>query len=330
MQALRAARGLSLAQIQQETRIPVDVLRRFEDGELIGDRTYNEVYLKAFLKSYAKAVGASSSEVITAYQAQQSGSYQGGLHPDHRPSTDDPPAVQGGEPAAPPAPAPVKAAPAAPATVPEPVAGVRERPSAPAPSGPATVPSSRVSRPAVPGARRSYDKNWRMIIGLFVGAVAVLAAVLYFLVFDGSGDPEGEVVATEASSEVAGIDSSGVETPIGESGKRLQIPIRVTVTAGGNGLQNFRVTETPSERLGHWIEPGNTMTFESDSLVVLWGEGAEGVGPEATIEIQGERWTPASGRVIRIDRQNGQRLLDSLATAPSAATDPPAATADGA
>ena len=39
---------MSLADIQQKTRIPVDVLRRFEEGDLVGDPTYNEVYLKAF------------------------------------------------------------------------------------------------------------------------------------------------------------------------------------------------------------------------------------------------------------------------------------------
>ena len=73
------------------------------------------------------------------------------------------------------------------------------------------------------------------------------------------------------------------------------------------------MTESPNERLGHWMEEGVSQTFESDSLVVLWGEGAEGLGPNAALELQGQRWTPASGTTLTIDRTRGQALLDSLA-----------------
>ena len=326
LQAVRAARGLSLSQIQQETRIPVDVLRRFEDGELIGDPTYNQVYLKAFLKSYSKAVGLSSSSVLAAYQAQQGGGYDGSLHPDFRrssgatapsPAGETAPAVEDAAgPRGETPPAPAAAEPPRTAPVPETVSAVRAPENTPA-SAPPAVKSTRVSRPAVPGAKRSYDKNWGLIIGLFVGAVAILGTILWFLVFDGAGPSEPETAsASDPASTTAQIDSVGLGAGVEAGGKRLQIPIRITVTAGGNGLQNFRVTEAPNERLGHWVEPGDTKTFESDSLIVLWGEGADGVGPEATLELQGERWTPSIGSVLRIDRDRGQRLLDSLVAAP--------------
>ena len=298
---------MSLAQIQQETRIPVDVLRRFEDGDLIGDPTYNEVYLKAFLKSYAKAVGTPQAAVLKAYQLQQSGGYQGHLHPNYK-------GAASSEPDAPPAAEPQSPPPADRDDLPDPVVAVRSQASPPRPAPPPAIPTKRVTRPAVPSARHSYDKNWGLIMGLFVGAVVVLGAIVWFLVYDGGSASD----VAEADGPAAAVDSSAAEAGVAAAGKRLQVPIRVTVTAGGNGLQNFRVTEAPSERVGRWIEPGESETYESDSLVVLWGEGAEGVGPEATIELQGERWTPASGSVIRIDLQSGQRLLDSLATAPPA------------
>ena len=342
LQAVRAARGLSLSQIQQQTRIPVDVLRRFEDGALIGDPTYNQVYLKAFLKSYAKAIGLPSSNVLAAYQAQQGGGYDGSLHPDYKRGASSTPAPTGG-PAAPavettptprqeaasgpeaPAPEPTQRA-----TVPETVSAVRTGPAdSPARKAAPAVTSTRVSRPAVPGAKRSYDKNWGLIIGLFVGAVAILGAILWFLVFDGGGSSDPDTAsASDPGSTTAQIDSVGLGAGVEAGGKRLQVPIRITVTAGGNGLQNFRVTESPNERLGHWVEPGDSKTFESDSLVVLWGEGADGVGPEATLELQGERWTPSVGSVLRIDRDRGQRLLDSLVAAPP--SDPQSAPDDGA
>jgi len=312
LQAVRAARGLSLAQIQQETRIPVDVLRRFEEGDLIGDPTYNEVYLKAFLKSYAKAVGAPSADVLKAYQLQRSGAYNGNLHPNYKGTASSEPAEgRAAEESAP--------AVSVSEALPDPVVAVREHVQAPKPAATATrIPTQRVSRPAVPSARHSYDKNWGLIIGLFLGAVVILSGIVWFLTSD-RGSATGEEAAEGTGTEE--VDSAAPEQA-SAAGKRLQIPIRVTVTAGGNGLQDFRVTEAPNERVGRWIEVGASETYESDSLIVLWGESAEGVGQEATIELQGEQWTPATGTVIRIDRESGQRLLDSLATAPPAAPQP--------
>ena len=306
MQAVRAARGLSLAQIQQETRIPVDVLRRFEDGDLIGDPTYNEVYLKAFLKSYAKAVGAPPNDVLKAYQLQKSGGYNGNLHPSYKGGASSESRQES---------VPAEAKPAASASedLPDPVVAVREHAQRPRPTAPATtIPAQRVSRPPVPSARHSYDKNWGLIIGLFLGAVVVLGGIVWFLMTDRGA------AASEETAEEQGVEAvdTATEAQTAAAGKRLQIPIRVTVTATGGKLQNFRVTEAPDERRGYWLEEGASETYESDSLIVIWGEGAEGVGPEATLELQGERWRPVAGTIVRIDRESGQDLLDSLATAP--------------
>ena len=336
LRAARDAADLSLTDIQQKTRIPVDVLRRFEEGDLIGDPTYNEVYLKAFLQSYAKAVGVPPSAVLAAFAEQKRGGYGGSLHPEH----------EGGAASAPPGagpPPPVAEAPAPDATAPEtPAEAPRTSPSrppsslppavqalqeAPQPSRqpaadpkPKTLAQARVNRPVVPTARRSFDKNWGTILGLFAVLVVALAAALYFLVYAGDDvpDAEPETVVVGSDETAVPIDSSGVGAGAATGGPRLQVPIRVTLTASGGKLQNFRVTEAPNERLGYWLEDGASETFESDSLIVLWGEGAEGLGPNAQVELQGQRWTPNTGGVLRIDRARGQAILDSLATTPRA------------
>jgi len=329
LRAAREARGLSLDQIQQQTRIPVDVLRRFEEGGLIGDPTYNEVYLKAFLQAYAKAVDVPTSAVLAAYAKGEA--YRGPLVPE-----------PGAEPSPPPAPVP----PAAPsdvvdedadkaptrevarpgrvappavealATTPAPAAASAERPQ--------TLAQARVNRPVVPSARRSFDKNWGPILGLFAVLVAVLGGILYFLVFAGDDDGADEPTAAAVDQQPASpnTDSSAV-APQAPAGPRFQTPIRVTVTAGGDGLQWFRVSEDGGDRLPYWIDQGATQTFEADSSLVFWGEGNE-AGPalafeETTLALQGLQWTPASGSVLRIDRQTGQGLLDSLATGASPA-----------
>ena len=334
LRAVREARGLSLDEIQQQTRIPVDVLRRFEEGGLVGDPTYNDVYLKAFLKSYAKAVGIPAADVLDARQQQQTGGYDGALHPNGtgaRPPRSEggagraeapPPKAEAREDAAPSAAAPPRRPPsdaplarggAAPAvealaSAPDPTvrreAAEAERPA----------PSTRVSRPTV-ATRRSFDKNWGVILGLFAVVVAGLAAALYFLVFAGDDAPDADAPDTVAIGDgaTAEIDTSGVGAGAAGGGPQLQLPIEVTVEAvGGNGLQSFRVTEDAEDRRPYWVNLGDSQTFTADSALVLWGQDTPVPG-EAEYVFQGQRFTPQGDAPLRITRETGQRILDSLA-----------------
>ena len=338
LRAVREDRGLSLDEIQQETRIPVDVLRRFEEGDLVGDPSYNEVYLKAFLKSYAKAVGLPVGRVLTAYDAHRSGSYAGDLATGSASASgpDAPPAKAPDAPAAPTVPAepePVRdeapqvatsdpdppSAPPAPrpaSGVPPAVQALASTPSpAERPAPVRTTTSTRVSRPAVPTARRSFDKNWGTILGLFGVLVVGLAVALWFLVFDGGDDPIE--IETPDAVAVGSEGSDADDEAEAGGGPPLEIPIRLVVNAQGDGLQWFRVTEDSDDRTPYWIDMGSSRTFEADSAIVVWGEGNE-AGPalafeEASFELQGIPFSYPSGKTLRITRSTGQRLLDSLA-----------------
>ena len=332
LRAVRESRDLSLEDLQHQTRIPLDVLRRFESGDLVGDPTYNDVYLRAFLQSYAKALGIAPSLLVGAFEDHKKGRYAGSLHPDFDPSSDvaapsepaplaeataDAPAADVPENAPPPRPASAAPAVQALANTPEP----SRRPALDGP--PKTLAEARVNRPAVPSARRSFDKNWGLILGLFAAFVAVLGLALWFMIFrDDSPDDVADRADVAVGAEApAAIDSAGVGTAA-SAGPRLQFPLRVTVTAGGDGLQWFRVTQDGGDRAPNWIDQGASQTFEADSLLVLWGEGNE-AGPalafdETTVELQGLRWRPANGSPVRISAQTGQALLDSLASAPRA------------
>ena len=332
LRAAREAADYSLSDIQQKTRIPVDVLRRFEEGDLVGDPTYNEVYLKAFIQSYAKAVGVSPSAAMAGYAEQQAGHYSGSLHPSFEPGTAPPPArAESGpspvseEPAAsPPSASPRPTPPAArpPSGVPPAVQALTTRPEArerpPADQAPKTLAQARVNRPVVTTARRSFDKNWGTILGLFAVFVVVLAGALYFLVFASDSDDDADVPDTIAVGDTGAetpIDSSGVGAGAASGGPQLQLPIEVVVTAQGNGLQSFRVTEDDGDRRPYWVNAGESQTYEADSSLVLWGEGDSAAFVDAVIEIQGLRFTPRDGAPVRIDRQRGQALLDSLSSA---------------
>jgi len=402
LRAAREARGLSLTDVQQETRIPADVLQRLEDGRLLGDASFSPVYLRALLKAYAGAVGMRQEEVMDAFDpgsrrlvADPPRAVAVGTSP---PTPPDPVAearpvgarrpAPGGAKEAPAEAAPVERAPAGkaparavpaeksqrgdaaekavadsgpaaredPAAPSAPAPSARDapaRPEGPAPAPEASVPAATsdeavpapagpsVSAPAVsalaagrgvgtPGSAatagkrrvmsaaqartpRAFDRSWGLIIGGTVALALVFAGMLYLLFRDRTPAPAARPRAVAAdTAQVPDTTVAEAPAPPAPAGPTLATPIRVTVTAGAGGLQNFRVTAEPSARLGHWIEEGASMTFESPTAVVLWGEAAEGLDDGAVIELQGLRWTPADGRVLRIDPQAGQRLLDSL------------------
>src|SRR5690606_11052737 len=111
-------------------------------------------------------------------------------------------------------------------------------------------------------------------------------------------------------------DTTQAVGPEATAGPPLELPIRIAVVAGGNGLQEFRTTEIPADRRPHWVEVGDELVLESAEGAILWGEGADGPDPEgATLRWQGFEWNPPEGQVLRITPENGQRLLDSLQAA---------------
>lgn len=400
LRAAREARGLSLTDVQQETRIPADVLQRLEDGRLLGDASFNPVYLKALLKAYAGAVGLPAAEVLEGFDPGADRLVAGPPHavvagttpapaveppppppePSRRPDArrvDVTPRTSVPAPPATPAPgakpsaarpsgaqvsAPIPTPAAGPAVVSHaaatpspPAAGSpRGRGGVPPPESPPASPALASTRASIPTAEsasatpvsglelqrtgstagdarqgkhrvmsaeaartpRAFHRSWGLMIGGTLALVGIFALALFLLFRDRTPQPERrpQVAAADTSAPRDTVQTDTAEPPP-TSGPTFVTPIRITVTAGAGGLQNFRVTAEPQARVGHWVEEGQSVTFESPTAVVLWGEGAEGLNGDAALELQGLRWTPADGRVLRIDAQNGQRLLDSLSGA---------------
>ena len=65
LQAIRLEKKISLEQVSQQTRIGIGNLLLIEQED--HERLPAEVYVKGFLRSYAKAVGADGDEVIRRY-----------------------------------------------------------------------------------------------------------------------------------------------------------------------------------------------------------------------------------------------------------------------
>jgi cytoskeletal protein RodZ len=65
----REARGMSAGELSRATRIPVAALCRIEDDQF--DDLPGEVFVRGFLKAYARAVGLCADEVLARYTSSR-------------------------------------------------------------------------------------------------------------------------------------------------------------------------------------------------------------------------------------------------------------------
>ena len=346
LRAIREQRNVSLDDVQRDTRMPADILGRFEAGDLIGDQHYNEVYLRNLLKSYAQALGISPQEVTNAYDQVKSGSYDGGLRRRYldggaTPKTDaPPPSVDAAEEAA-----PVATHDETPKKRKPPVSTDGNAPAVAALSGPrqekdeskakakeeaslgaVTKPKRRVAEHR--SGAQPIDKSWGLIIGGIIAALVVIALVLWFLFRDPGPEPELAAVPTPTDTTEVTPEPDSVSTPEPvqtTSAPSFQTPIQLTIVANEEPLEEFRVRVDDDVRTPYWLNPETQESFTAQQEVVVWGElsvGESGGGEYdgATLRLQGLEWTPSSGSVVRINQQTGQALLDSLARASNPAS----------
>jgi cytoskeletal protein RodZ len=65
----REARRMSLEEVARATRVPIASMERIEAGQF--DELPGEVFVRGFLKSYARAVDISCDEVLARYTASR-------------------------------------------------------------------------------------------------------------------------------------------------------------------------------------------------------------------------------------------------------------------
>jgi cytoskeletal protein RodZ len=65
----RAQRGMSVEEVSRATRVPVSSVERIESDRF--DELPGEVFVRGFLKSYARALGLPPDEVLARYTASR-------------------------------------------------------------------------------------------------------------------------------------------------------------------------------------------------------------------------------------------------------------------
>lgn len=79
MRRVRLDRDVSLASIHEQTQIAETLLESFERGGLYDHSTFNEVYLRSFVRAYAAAIGISPDTAVSGLESALQGDYQNAL-----------------------------------------------------------------------------------------------------------------------------------------------------------------------------------------------------------------------------------------------------------
>lgn len=84
--SIRKSQNLTLEDIQNAIKIPLDTLKSIENGSIFNDPSKNKTYIRSFVRSYAKVLKIEDEEIVQALDEMEAGTYSGGLI--HEPKDD--------------------------------------------------------------------------------------------------------------------------------------------------------------------------------------------------------------------------------------------------
>lgn len=289
LQLIREVRGISIDEVYRTSRIPLEMLNHFERHGLENHPLFNEVYTRAFVRTYAQAIGVPLQEAMNALEAQRRGQYRGELAMRYLGWTppDPPPGEE-------PSKADVEEKTPSDEVLRPVTQPVAEPPAPPPP--PVPLPSRTVPSPAeVPVIARRSAAMW--VVGLIVVAILVGGLVWYFMQREAeeATDPAGEDAAT-----VTLAPPPSASVPLPDS-------LELLLIAEGGPIRGTRVRYDMDIRRPYWIEPGDSMVFAfTDSILV---EATANV----SLRLQGHPYRfPPGTELVRITRPRAQVFLDSL------------------
>lgn len=83
MKRIREDRGFSVEDLHEETRIARSLIQSFEEGGLYDHSTFNEVYLRSFVRAYAEALGIPPDAALDGLEAALNEEYEDQLAQAH-------------------------------------------------------------------------------------------------------------------------------------------------------------------------------------------------------------------------------------------------------
>ena len=79
LQRIRQKKGVSIEKLQEETKIPSGLIEAFEETGLFDHPIFNRVYLRSFVRNYARVINISPAFTLKALEEALAGNYEGRL-----------------------------------------------------------------------------------------------------------------------------------------------------------------------------------------------------------------------------------------------------------
>lgn len=77
--SIRKNQNLSLEDIQNAIKIPLDTLKSIENGSIFTEPNRNNTYVRSFVRSYAKVLKIDDEDIVLALDEMEAGTYSGNL-----------------------------------------------------------------------------------------------------------------------------------------------------------------------------------------------------------------------------------------------------------
>ncbi|MBD3616467.1 MAG: helix-turn-helix domain-containing protein [Gracilimonas sp.] len=77
--SIRKSQNLTLEDIQNAIKIPLDTIKSIEDESIFTDPSMNKTYVRSFVRSYAKVLKLNDDDVVMALDEVEAGMYSGSL-----------------------------------------------------------------------------------------------------------------------------------------------------------------------------------------------------------------------------------------------------------
>lgn len=296
MRALRESRGVSIAAIQEETKVPKDLIEEFEQDALMNHQMFNRVYLRSFLRGYAGVLGLELAPVLQALEALFDGTYEAGmvqrLLSGAPPESSEPTVPASTAPASPEAPPPASPE-APPAASPEapPAEKAEVRGATPSPGG-----SKRRPRPLP----RSRDGSGSALVagGLLVLVAVVVAVVVWFRPSEPPPTPP-----------VVPVDTPATVLPAAPPPIVLADTMVFYVVAERDRLDPIRIRVDDGIRRPFWIEQGDSLRVEALRQVTFRSSKFRAL----RLMLQGYRYAPLpDDTLLTVTRSTAQAFLDHV------------------
>lgn len=302
LRRIRRARGVSMADIHDATKMAYDMIKRFEHDALINHPQFNRVYLRLFVRGYAEHLDMDVEMTLQALELAMKGQYAGSLAKEYlgEPGQEvkkEPPKKEkktSRRKAAAPASDQVKEAASDPET-PDPGTSPAGKPAArkysatkiPAARGGAspgeTSDQGASARASSSGASLSKGAGAKASAGsdsdsgpdvrwIFVGVlVVVVGLVIWGLTRMGSGS-DGLAEESSSATELVELanDSADITAP-GNNSPLQSLPdtLNITIVADKGSVAPIRITVDSDFRRPYWIDRGDSMTFRMADRIVL-------------------------------------------------------------